>query len=68
MRIYDLNLINHLTNMIKNRAFYVNLSVRQNSTVGTIDKAIDELDRMGDTLDALKVYEEGIGENIDERV
>ena len=69
MSTYTLNLINQAINAINNKAFYINLSVGENSSKGAVEKAISEAEILQTTLDALQFYKEnGLGENIDERV
>ena len=69
MKVYTKEQIDMAINMIKDKMFYLNQGVDENSLEGSIDNVEKQAEVAEITLDALKFFRDnGLGQNIDEYI
>lgn len=69
MNIYTLQQIDMAIKAVEHKMYNINIGITNNSLQGTIEHAKKQAQVSEIILDALKYYKEnGIGDNIDERI
>lgn len=69
MNIYTLQQIDMAIKAVEHKMYNINIGITNNSLQGTIEQAKKQAQVSEIILDALKYYKEnGIGDNIDERI
>lgn len=69
MKIYTKEQIDMAINMIKDKMFYLNQGINENSLEGSVENATKQAEVAEITLDALKFFRDnGLGQNVDEYI